>query len=249
MPDAFLDPLFERMSRAQRAGMRIGTLTAIDATDASVTVSLAGDSVPGVRWVGSYTPTVGDMVVVSRVEAMWIILGKLSKQLGAATVVYESMLVSPAAQWEWVPTGWVVSPGRLTQSGGAGSPNRAGAAIFALQIPSGATVLSAKLAMTRETWEFDGGGVLATPQVYGVSMGTAAPPTGTPSENMVAGYGPWRPGMLGLGDGASWDLPSSWLTAMLAGTINGVMISTTALADEMTITYATALIVAYSLPA
>ena len=66
MSDPFLDPILERIAQAQASSMRIGTVTAIDAPDGSLAVALAGGEVTGVRWVGSYSPTVNDVVVVSQ---------------------------------------------------------------------------------------------------------------------------------------------------------------------------------------
>lgn len=238
MPDAFLDPILQRIAREQRAGMRIGTLTAIDAGDASVTVSLAGDSVPGVRWVGSYTPVVDDMVVVSRVEAMWVVLGKLSKQLGAATVVYDAYTLLPFSAWRWSSvSGWTLTNDGtpyVEQRGSAGSPQDAGMILYAgMNVPDGATATSARLTLVRGHPIYDSGAPLVSPVIYGTAQSVMTTPTGSPS--MVGGYGPWRPGTLTHEQGATWDLPSTWFTALAAGTLTGFVFYATAAADEMTI--------------
>jgi len=96
MADPLLDPLLDRIARSSRSGMRLGSVTTIDVDDASLTLSLAGDVIPGVRWIGSYTPVELDVVVVSRVGAMWVVLGKLSKQYPVVpTTLYASVTVRP----------------------------------------------------------------------------------------------------------------------------------------------------------
>lgn len=238
MPDPFLDPIFDRMAREQRAGLRIGTLTAIDTGDASVTVSLAGDSVPGVRWVGSYTPVVGDMVVVSRVDAMWVVLGKMSKQFGAPTVAYGAFSFVPnesrvarlyGGTWTWQLTQPYSDP--VWQ--GAEAAGEGFASIFHYgslvgSIPDGATVTSAKVTLHRaHPIDGDLGAALVQPVIYG-HTGTNYPDD---PPVLTAGYGPWRPGWITQDQTATWDLPSAWLTAWLAGTITGLALSSTKLAD------------------
>jgi len=95
MSDPLLDPLLERIARSSKAGMRLGSVTAIDTGDASLTLSMAGGVITGMRWIGSYTPVVADVVVVSRVGAMWVVLGTLSKQIGAPTTLYDQVTVLP----------------------------------------------------------------------------------------------------------------------------------------------------------
>lgn len=248
MGDAFLDTILERVAREQRAGMRIGTLTAIDAGNASVTVSLASGSVPGIRWLGPYSPVVGDMVVVSWVQDAWVVLGKLSKQLTAPTVIYRSVELSPSAAWVgtfaedvW---SWQVAP----TSGIYGGPPAQGkrwpsgvektnAGIWRLpalvgSMPVGATVTSAKLRLVRwtpssEQETLSPEVMLVTPRLY--THAYSAPPGGggAPSWSSTV----WSPGSLARGESAGWDLPSAWLTALLAGTALGVGVDSTTAAD------------------
>lgn len=238
MGDSFLDPILERVARAQTAGMRIGTLTAIDAPNASVTVSL-GNPVPGVRWVGSYTPTVGDMVVVSRVDEMWVVLGKLSKQFGAPSVRYDAYTLLPSPVWRWSSgRGWSLANayGYVEQKGQGGSPLSVGMILYwGMNVPVGATVTSARLNLVRGHPVFDAGAPLVSPVIYGTAQSGFGTPTPAWPPSMVAGYGPWRPGTLAHEQGATWDLPSAWFTALAAGTLTGFVFYATELADEMTI--------------
>lgn len=235
MADDFLDPMLERIDRAQQAGMRIGKVTAIDSVDASLTVSMAGDIITGVRWVGSYAPVVADLVVVSRVDAMWVVLGKLSKQLGAPTVIYGSYSVLPSSSWQWrFDTGWAIPNDYVEQDGSSATARRAGLFIYApLSIPAGATITSAKLTLERGHPIYDAGAPLVSPTIYGSASAWGATPAGAPV--LVGGYGPWRPGTLTFEQQGVWDLPSTWLTAMLAGTLTGFNFYTTSTAEDMTV--------------
>jgi len=235
MPDPLLDPLLERIARSQRAGMRLGSVTVIDAGDASLTLSLAGDVITGVRWIGSYTPVVDDVVVVSRVGAMWVVLGKLSKQLAAPSVIYGAATVLPATTWDgywWVgsptwnwgaPTFGAVAQGRtfpdtpLQRTGVWYVPGISAA------LPAGATVTAAKLRLTRL-----GAGDESTLVTPRLRMHTyTVIPTGAPTWTGSA----WSPGTLATNQVGVWDLPSAWLTALLAGTATGVGIDSAAWAD------------------
>jgi hypothetical protein len=241
MSDAFVDAVLGRIDDSGDAAMRIGTVTAIDAGSASVTVSLAGDSVAGVRWIASYTPVVGDMIVVSRVGSMLVVLGKLSKQLGGPTVVYESMTVSPWTVQQGVNAGATSTPGSWTwatpsdvapyieQGADAGIARRAGVLMYpGFSLPAGATALSAKIRVQRVNYAYGIGGDFVAPTIYGHAY-TMLGPSGAPA--WVGGYGPWEPGSLGPEEIGVWDLPSSWLTALLAGTITGLGIYTLGAAD------------------
>lgn len=246
MSDPFLDPILERIAQAQASSMRIGTVTAIDAPDGSLAVALAGGEVTGVRWVGSYSPTVNDVVVVSQVSTMWVVLGKLSKQLGGSPVVYESVTVLPWAtyrgvnagassspgSWTWTPAEWV---GFAGQRGGGGVALESGMAVYPIagSVPPGATVTRATLTLARGASVMDDGPMLVSPALYGTAFFPGpggSVPAGAPS--WVATFGPWRPGTVLLGTAARWDLPSAWVTALLAGTLTGVGVWTEAAADS-----------------
>jgi hypothetical protein len=238
MSDPLLDPLLERIARSSKAGMRLGSVTVIDATDASLTLSLAGDVVSGVRWIGSYTPVVADVVVVSRVGSMWVCLGKLSQQLGAPTTLYPTATVEPATAWQGrLPTSnptwdWQVpSFGILMVGQGVVAdpvdPTRMAGVWYVpgipAALPAGATVTAAKLRLFRHIG--DGESTLVTPRLR-MHTYTAAPmdaPTWTGTA--------WSPGTLTAGQTGVWDLPSTWLTALLAGTATGVGVDSTSYAD------------------
>jgi len=254
MGDPLLDPFLERIARSRTAGIRLGTVTVIDAADASLTVSLAGDVVSGVRWIGSYTPVVADVVVVSRVGAMWVCLGKLSKQLVGATTLYGQVTVLPATAWRgywWTSTpstDWVwgappfgaVGQGRTFPD----TPLQEGGVWYVPGIssvlPVGATVTAAKLRLTRLGG--DGESTLVTPRLR---MHTySAAPVGAPTWTGSA----WSPGTLAAGQSGVWDLPSTWLTALLAGTAKGVGVDSAAYADY-TLFSGLQLELSYSVPA
>jgi len=244
MADPLLDPLLERIARSQQAGMRLGSVTVIDATDASLTLSLAGDVITGVRWIGSYTPVVADVVVVSRVGAMWVCLGKLSKQLSVApttlyptapvvrpTTTWQGSLSTSLPVWQWSLS---VADDFNTQGkwDGFGFDPTQYAGVWyvpgiSTALPVGATVTAAKLRLHR--WPgFYPESTLVTPRLRMHAYTTI--PSGAPTWTGSA----WAPGALAAGQTGVWDLPSTWLTALLAGTAKGVGVDSAAFADYTT---------------
>jgi len=240
MPDPLLDPLLERIARSSGAGLRLGSVTVIDAADASLTLSLAGDVITGVRWIGSYTPVVADVVVVSRVGAMWVVLGKLSKQLAAPTVIYPTAAtVRPVTVWQgvmWTSTSvWDWSDNFLYPAGQGmafsllyPSQSLRVAGVWYVPgiptaLPVGATITAAKLRLTRVGGS--GEATLVTPRLRMHAYTTI--PSGAPTWTGSA----WAPGTLAAGQVGVWDLPSTWLTALLAGTATGVGVDSAAFAD------------------
>lgn len=238
--------LLARLTADEAAGLRLGTLTAIDTTDGSVTVDVAGASVPGMRWVGSYTPTVGDMVVVSRVDAMWVVLGKLSKQLGAPSVRYGTVTLQPVTAWSGVFAEdvwtWAVAPTAGVFGGPPGQGRRTvytvterHAGVWRLPnptslLPGGATVTGARLWITRwtpnaEMAQMFPEGSLVTPRLYRHAY--TAQPVAAPTWSGAV----WSPGTVAVGSSASWELPSAWLTDLLSGAAAGVGVYSTAAAD------------------
>ncbi len=219
---------------ARATGLPIATVTAISSTTASLSVSLSGGTLTGLRWIKSgYTPTVGDLVVLVRTQEGWIVLGTLSASLTSGTVSYgtAAVLASPGwggllaeDYWTWALT---------TDSLPAGQGRRtvldtidevhAGVWVLpvAAAVPSGGTVTAAKLRLTRWTPNAEESqsypeADMVTPRVY--LHAYTALPTAAPTWTSTV----WAPGSLTVGQSASWDLPSAWLTALLAGTATGV---------------------------
>lgn len=244
MPD-FIESILERIDRAQRAGMRLGSVTGVDAADGSLTVSMAGDEIPGVRWVGSYTPAPGDVVVVSRVDAMWVVLGRLSKQLspdaeyeyGLAALEEASATGGRSLWWSYAPEtpgDWTWSNATvpaLYRQGLYAYPSDLRATYVATvtfggvldALPAGAIVTAAKLRLLRSTWTGDlNTAPLATPRLFVHNLEVGSRPLdGTfPVELWLDG--PWAPGSLARGEVGTWDLPSSWLSGLLTGAYTGV---------------------------
>lgn len=224
-----------------------GTVAAIDSTEFALTVSLASGTLTGVRWISSYAPTLGDFVVLLRDEASgWIVMGKLSKSLTSAPATTRGTLIlAPAAYWlSTFSSGaysWSASAelrqGTVTAFNESGYyPTYATMAYWSptilSTIPSGATITSAKLTLTRSApnrpgmfypgGEPDTGPTLVYPSLR--LHATAAMPS-SGSAPWLAGYGVWKPGQLGLSESGTWDLPSPWLTAILAGTATGIGVS------------------------
>lgn len=247
MGDPLLGPVLRRVDRAMRqaAGIYVGTVTAIDVPDGSVTVALAAGPIPGVGWASSQTPVVGDTVIVARADSAWVVLGRFSRQLGSPTVVQGTAIVLPAPAWSglfaedfWT---WAVSPTSGPLGGPAGQGRRRvytvieqHAAVWVLPVagavPTGATVTAARLRVTRwtpnaEQLQMSPESTLVTPRLY-LHAHTALP-VGAPSWTSTV----WSPGSLAVGQSGSWELPSAWLTALLAGTARGVGAGSSASAD------------------
>ena len=181
-----------------------------------------------------------DVVVVSRVGAMWVVLGKLSKQFSVVpTILYPTATVLSATAWEgdwetsnpvwiWAETTYLLRQGAASDGAG-GYVQMAGVWYLPgvpAALPAGATVTAAKLRLTR--W----GGDLINPESTLVTprlrMHTyTAAPVGAPTWTGTA----WSPGTLAAGQAGVWDLPSTWLTALLAGTATGIGLDSTAYAD------------------
>jgi len=226
----FWDPMLERLDRATRAtAINLGVVTAIDATALALTLTIAGDTVTGVRWVDTYTPTQGDFVVVVRASTAWVVLGKLSKNLtggGAKTTV--TLPITPTWYRAIHSGGWTwLGPSSQATQGLEPAYAQTYFASIALfesipaLIPPGATVTSAKLAM-RRTHGLSWGRDLVSPVVYQHSR-TTVPSSGTSPTSILTGAA-WRPGSLIHEQTGTWDLPSAWTTALLAGTTRGFLI-------------------------
>lgn len=237
MPD-LPEAILRRIDRAaaKAAGMQLGTVTTIDATNLSLTVTLPAGLVSGVRWAARYAPTVGDFVIVIRLQGQWIVIDKLSRNLTGPGYIDSSLIWAPSTYWNnhttyptpyeaWYQTWeWAMQGGLI---GADGLPHPAAAyavhdTTLASMLPAGATVTAAKVRMNRRYQDgVQNGAALVSPVIYGHNRTVASgAPSSAPS--FVSGYGPWRPGTLAYSQAASWDLPSTWLTALLAGTITGL---------------------------
>lgn len=254
-----VSPFAQLVERITRVGAevdtitRLGNVTAIDATDLSLSVSMAGGVVTGVRWLASYTPTVGDFVAVTRTGQAWLCLGRLSRNLTGPGYLGATATIDPdntgtavtsnidTPTWFWTTPSAYVLQGQATISAdlGGGWSKSGGMWLWstmATALPSGATVTSARLTMSRSnqtggSGSSTNGGDLVSPVLYGHAR-TSVPASGNPSTYVVAGYGPWRPGTLARGQTGTWELPTSWLTGWMVGAIRGVAVVTEALADS-----------------
>lgn len=250
------------VARGRQSGSYLGTVTAIDTTALALTVDIGtGTPLTGVRWVGSYAPVVGDFVTVLRAGTSWVVLGKLSKDLTGQGRRHTTISVMPVAVWtatalwymESETSTWSWSVGGMSQGRTGGRPPYTqvwgGLAVYpqlATLIPSGATVKSARLTFTRD-WD-DDIPTPRSPRIYGHAT-TLVTGTSPPASYWVPGYGAWSPGGLLQGETASWALPSSWLTALLAGTLRGIGITSQAPVDALRLTPAAPLTISYSEPA
>lgn len=211
-------------------GWLMGKVTAIDSVTNSLTVAFPAGSVSGLRWMTSYTPAVNDLVAAARISGAWFVIGKTSAVMTAATVRGWSAEIVPwlaskrdGMSWTWW---WYLMPQQGYWGGGG---NTYGGYLLtpdiATAIPSGVTVQSAKLSIVRASRDLDEGPSLVSPVIYGTTGGTSGAPS------LAAGYGPWRPGKLTYGQVGTWDLPSTWLAALRAGTLSGLAFYSTSVTE------------------
>ena len=213
-----------------------GVIESVNASAGSAAVTIAAGTVTALSWLGSYSPVVGDKVLILRVGTEWVILGKLSRVTSSAAG-RTTVIATPAS----VYTGHAVAatPNLITwvdaATYGIGaayqgmrvdtSPARTWGSVgvfagLSALIPSGATVIAARVAMTRVNVGAGVSGASLVSPVLVPHAYTAKPADGY-ALAVVGGYGELRPGSLTIGQSASWDLPS-WLTGILSGAIKGV---------------------------
>ncbi len=230
--------------RGRQSGSYLGTVTAIDAPNASVSVDIGtGAPLTGVRWIASYAPAVGDFVTVLRAGSAWVVLGRLSKDLTGPGYIEQTAYITPSlwalgGSWTDFPPpddawDWGGAFDQIQQ--GAVNEPEYGARVYAslcyyqsiaAQIPSGATITAAKVRFARIASIFDGasGLALAGPVISGHALATQPASGQTPTSILAAGYRDWRPGKIAIGQAASWALPSTWLSALLSGALTGLAI-------------------------
>ncbi len=229
---------------------RLGFVTAVDVTNQLVTVAFEdGSTTSSLSWVSSaYTPTVGDRVKVSNTSTGWVVDGKVTPR--PQLIVDQQIRVpvrnnwqgqisdQPGSSWWWgddaaapylLTSGWQgqVPP----QQGGDGyvqtewltRSSVLGWGPLASLVPSGATISQLTVTLRAEWLQRD----LVAPVLYGHAY--TATPSGPPS--FVSGFGPLRFPRMALGETQTITLPASWVTAWLAGTLQGVGLYSTSQAD------------------
>lgn len=245
------------VKRGRGSDSYLGTVTAVNVAEAAITIDIGtGTPLIGVRWgapfsTGATPPAVNDFVVVLRIGGSWVVMAKLSKDLRAGGGTGQgTVTATPLSSYQGLqvpPSQWQVFDGvdGLRQGRSAAGINAAGVSVFpnlSALIPAGATITSGKVRTFRLApgGGGSGGGALVSPAFYGHAYSDI--PSGTPSWTTTV----WRPGRVAAGQAAQWDLPSAWLTALLAGTMRGLGLYSTASADwsywsppTLTITYTT----------
>ena len=235
------------IKRGRTSGSYLGNVTNIDPVALSLSINIGtGSPLTGVRWVSPYAPTVGDFVVVLRVGSAWIVMGKLSKNLTGPGYIEQTAYVAPAlwalgGSWDDFP-----APDNAWDWGGAydqiqqGTVSEADYGVrtyaslcyyqsLSAQVPSGATIVSARIRFARIESIFEGssGLPLVGPVISGHAL-SAQPASGqTPEGILAAAYRDWRPGTVEIGQAASWALPSAWLAALVSGSLTGLAIYST----------------------
>lgn len=89
--------LADVIARASSEGtVRYGTVTA--SSSSGVDLQIAGEAIPNLPWLDSYTPALGDRVAVLSTSSGWLVLGKVT----APTMLYDeptTIMVEPDVRW------------------------------------------------------------------------------------------------------------------------------------------------------
>ena len=244
LPEAILDQIEARVGR--RVAAHRGVIKAVNTTAGIATVTIAAGDVTSMRWLAPYVPAVNDPVLMLRVAEEWIVLGKISQATTPTPGATRTIMVTASAAYRGFAPG--AFPNLVTWSDASTTYIKQGQDFDTIQqfiwagvalynppltslIPSGASVVAARVAMHRVSIAGSGssGVGLVSPVIFPHAY-TSQPPDGYPPA-IASGFSAWRPGALAIGERASWALPSAWVTGMLAGTIKGLGIYSTAAAD------------------
>lgn len=248
--------------RGRNTGAVLGRVAAIDGTNLALTIDIGtGTPLSGVRWVGSYIPAVADFVTVLQVGSAWVVLGKLSKNLTGPGFTEHTTQIAPAAwadgqrmvgaaDWSWYAPGDAVYQGRFGDA--SWTDDYAGVLFYpsiSSSIPSGATIVGATIRIVRGD---DHGLALTYPILHGHALPGLPPsyPLDGPSLPWVSGYGPLTLPTIAKSATAYVPLPSTWVTALLAGTLTGLAFQSEAPADYMSFLLSSGVItITYRIPA
>ena len=226
---------------------RIGIVTALGS--GSVTVSFGpGATTPNLGYNPAYVPAVGDQVLVVPSTSSWVVLCKVA----AAPSLVPDVTVRARAVHAWqkarsvnlpehAPGTWYYQydnavggyrtypQGRAPEpAGGPGHvPRLADWATvlyhgtLASLVPSGSTITGVSLVYQRVS---SGATMpaLAPPVLYGHTHTPGSPPPAAAAPSWAAGFGPLVYPPVAMGETTRITLPSTWVTAWLAGTITGV---------------------------
>ena len=244
-PAAILD-----MIRRGRTPLpRIAVVTAVDdGPPLVVTVRFVegGDEFQPVVATQSSVPDVGDHCLVVPTVTQWVYLSAVSDpsadvEYHAVDVLVERNWLKTNAQgqtpWHWVQdrgaNAWIDQGRWGPQQGGIGDPvptsppmtdyasilvHNVEAVLDAIAAASG-TVHLVELVMTRTD---PASPVQASPIMYGHQYTAEDPPTAGQPPTWTPGFGPLRLPGFSEGQTARWILPSSWTTALAAGSITGI---------------------------
>lgn len=224
-----IDDLNSIAQSAQASQALLGTVTAIDSVNASLTVQTAApDPITGIRWLAHYTPAVNDFVVLMQAGNGWWVVGKNSKDLRASTRAYGSADYRPTATFEgqefradgigsWAAK---IPPfvGLWSEEPGMPSADEAYSGLWRLsgEMPAGATIISAKLvAQMSLGWDY-GNRLSLIVSTHSYSGTPPFPPTVSNSLVLEPTKFEARPREY------SFDLSSGIAAALAAGTARGI---------------------------
>lgn len=226
------------IKKGRAYGSYLGFVTAIDSSGRTLTVDIgSGTLLTGVCWIDTYTPVVGNYVVLMRVSTHgWWVVGKNSVNPASGAVpVQRSLTLSPTATYTGIrDAAWTWRINAPDEENGQGKLGWGGllssVAIYpplASLLEPNPTITSAKIRIRRiqPGGAGSGGAALVSPRIYG--HGYTNGPVGAPVWQTSA----WSPTSMAIGGISRVDLPSSWLSAFISGTRRGIGFYSTASAD------------------
>lgn len=247
------DAVLEMIRRNRQPTARIAIVTAVTTSPLAITVRFeeGGATFQPLILGNSTTPTVGARVLLVPANVGWVYVSTVLTPGNETS--YDELYLPLVHNWEIAQradSSWfqldhgtaqffqqghlavqagsddVLSPGVYYDSGAI--LDHAAPATFTALAAQSATIQLVDMQIRRNT----GGPDLVSPVMYGHAYDAANPPPQN-APPWAPGFGPLRLSPLGRFETGRYTLPSTWVTALAAGTIRGVGFWATTTSDAM----------------